>query len=197
MSADYTLLWAIVLMLVSLGFLVLETFIPSYGVLGFFAVVSAVGGIALAFYTGPAEGAIVLGASLVVFPLALYYGFKWWPNTPVGRRVLLPVPTAEQVLPNTPQLRQLKLLLGKVGRAKTMMLPSGPVEIEGRTVDCVSEGMPIEAGQIVKVIEVRGMRVVVRVLDDEAPPGPRPPASQQGDLPPLGSVDLDELDEGE
>ena len=44
--SDYTLLWAIVLLLVSLGFLVLETFIPSWGVLGFCAAVSAVGGVA-------------------------------------------------------------------------------------------------------------------------------------------------------
>src|SRR5437867_13422681 len=110
-------------MLVSLGFLVLETFIPSWGVLSFFAAVSAVGGIGLAFYSGPLEGAAVLGASLMVFPLALYFGFKWWPNTPVGRRVLLPVPTEQQVLPDTPQLRQLKQLLGKLGRAKTVMLP--------------------------------------------------------------------------
>ncbi len=192
--SDYTLLWAIVLVLVSLGFLVLETFIPSYGVLGFFSALSAVGGIALAFYAGPAEGAIVLCVSLVVFPMALYYGFKWWPHTPVGRRVLLRVPTEEEVLPDTPQLRQLKLLVGKVGRAKTVMLPSGPVEIDGRTVDCVSEGMPIEAGQIVKVIEVRGMRVVVRAVDDEALPGPSS-TGQPGELPRLGSVDLDELDE--
>ncbi len=193
--SDYTLLWAIVLVLVSLGFLVLETFIPSYGVLGFFSAVSAVGGIALAFAAGPAEGAIVLAVSLIVFPMALYYGFKWWPHTPVGRRVLLRVPTEEEVLPDTPQLRQLKLLVGKVGRAKTVMLPSGPVEIEGRTFDCVSEGMAIEAGQIVKVIEVRGMRVVVRAVDDESLPGQAP--GQSGELPPLGSVDLDELDERE
>jgi membrane-bound ClpP family serine protease len=187
---DYTLLWAIVLMLVSLGFLVLETFIPSYGVLGFFSAASAVGGIALAFSTGPTQGAIVLGAALVVFPLALYYGFKWWPNTPVGRRVLLRVPTEEEVLPDTPQLRQLRQLVGKVGRAKTVMLPSGPVVIEGRTYDCVSEGMAIEAGQAVKVIEVRGMRVVVRAVD-EGTPGQ---SSQPRELPPLDAVDLDELE---
>ena len=188
--ADYTLLWAIVLLLVSLGFLVLETFIPSYGVLGFFAAVSAVGGIALGFVAGPLEGTILLGASLVVFPMAVYLGLKWWPHTPVGRRVLLPIPAEEDVLPDTPQLRQLKQLVGKLGRAKTVMLPSGPVEIEGRTVDCVSEGMPIEAGQLVKVIEVRGMRVVVRAVEEERTSGNEPDPR----LRPLDSVDPDELD---
>jgi hypothetical protein len=194
--SDYTLLWAIVLLLVSLGFLVLETFIPSWGVLGFFAAVSALGGVGLAFYSGPLEGVIVLGASLVVFPLFLYFGVKWWPKTPVGKRVLLPVPSEEDVLPDTPQLRQLKLLLGKLGRAKTVMLPSGPVDFDGRTVDCVSEGMPVEAGQVVKVIEVRGMRVVVRAVDDENLD--KPQARDEGQdrpLRPLDSLNLDELDE--
>jgi membrane-bound serine protease (ClpP class) len=191
--SDYTLLWAIVLMFVALGFLVLETFIPSYGVLGFCSAASAVGGIALAFAAGPLEGSIVLGISLVVFPLALYQAFKWWPKTPVGKRVLLPVPTEEEVLPDTPQLRQLKLLVGKVGRAKTVMLPSGPVEIEGRTFDCVSEGMPIEAGQLVRVIDVRGMRVLVRAVEESSATGP----GQQAELPPLGAVDLDELEDKE
>jgi hypothetical protein len=71
------------------------------------------------------------------------------------------------------------------------------VEIDGRTVDCVSEGMPIEAGQIVKVIDVRGVRVVVRAVDDQSPPDPRPPTTSSSDLPPLSGLELDELDERE
>jgi membrane-bound serine protease (ClpP class) len=193
---DYTLLWAIVLMLVSLGFLVLETFVPSWGVLGFFAAASAIGGIALAFSSSPLHGFAVLGASLVIFPVVVYYGFKWWPNTPVGRRVLLPVPTEEQVLPDTPQLRQLKQLVGRLGRAKTVMLPSGPVDFDGQTVDCVSEGMPIETGQVVKVIEVRGSRVVVRAVDEDIPPPRKPADDENPKLRPLDSLGLDELEEG-
>ena len=49
------------------------------------------------------------------------------------------------------------------------MLPGGAITIAGRTVDAVSEGMPIEAGQAVRVIEVRANRVVVRPLEEETP----------------------------
>jgi hypothetical protein len=49
------------------------------------------------------------------------------------------------------------------------MLPAGAIILDGRTVDAVSEGMPIEAGQMVRVVEVRANRVVVRPLDDEIP----------------------------
>jgi membrane-bound ClpP family serine protease len=46
------------------------------------------------------------------------------------------------------------------------MLPSGAVTIDGRTINAVSEGVPIDAGQRVRVIDVHGNRVVVRPVDD-------------------------------
>jgi membrane-bound serine protease (ClpP class) len=42
------------------------------------------------------------------------------------------------------------------------------VTIDGRKVDAVSEGMPIEAGCRVRVLEVHGNRVVVRPVDEES-----------------------------
>jgi hypothetical protein len=46
-----------------------------------------------------------------------------------------------------------------------MMLPSGAVVVEGRTVNAISEGTAIDAGEAVKVVEVRGNRVVVRKIE--------------------------------
>ena len=42
---------------------------------------------------------------------------------------------------------------------------------DGRTIDAVSEGFPIAIGQKVRVIEVRGNRVVVRTIEDDTPGG--------------------------
>jgi membrane-bound ClpP family serine protease len=60
-------------------------------------------------------------------------------------------------------------MVGKTGIAKTLMLPSGAVLVEGFTVDALSEGIPIDPGQRVRVIEVRGNRVVVRPIGDDEP----------------------------
>ena len=68
-----------------------------------------------------------------------------------------------------PRRDHLKGLVGQVGHAKSKMLPSGMITIEGRTIDAMSEGMPIEPGEAVRVIEVRGTRVVVRPLSEESP----------------------------
>jgi membrane-bound serine protease (ClpP class) len=83
--------------------------------------------------------------------------------------IILETPQSEdEVLPDTPQHRQLKDLIGKRGVAKTKMLPSGAIVIEGRVYDAFSEGMAIEPGQPVRVTAIRTNRVAV-VLDD-APP---------------------------
>ena len=57
--------------------------------------------------------------------------------------------------------------MGRVGIAKSKMLPSGSISIDGRLIDAVSNGAAIAAGQAVVVIEVRGNRVVVREADAE------------------------------
>ena len=88
----------------------------------------------------------------------------------MGRRVLLDVPTSEEVLPEDPQKKVLKSMVGQVGVAKTKMLPSGVIVIQGRHIDAISDGTPIEPGESVRVLEVRANRVVVRPLKAETQP---------------------------
>ena len=52
-------------------------------------------------------------------------------------------------------------LLGRVGRSLTDLRPAGIVELEGRRLDVVTAGGYIERGVLVKVIEIKGNRVVV------------------------------------
>jgi len=60
-------------------------------------------------------------------------------------------------------------LLHQRGTAVTMLRPSGMATIKGKRVDVVSEGPVIEPGTPVEVIEVEGMRVVVRAIDPGSP----------------------------
>jgi membrane-bound serine protease (ClpP class) len=122
----------------------------------------------IAFYQrGPEVGLIFLGVAAFGGPTVVIAAFRWWPRTALGKRLLLDVPTSEDVMPDNPERRRLRELVGKLGVAKSMMLPSGAVFVGGVTVDALSEGLPIEAGQRVKVIEVRGTRVVVRPADPD------------------------------
>lgn len=170
------LAWAAILLSIGLMLAIIEVFVPSGGLLGFLAMMAILSAVFLAFRHGPWSGISVLGLAVFAVPAGLIMALQVWPKTPMGRRILLPVPTSDEVLPDSDKRRGLKRLVGHIGRAKSLMLPSGAVEIDDETVDALSEGMAIEAGQWVKVIEVRGTRVVVRPTDER----PAPPVHEVG-----------------
>lgn len=161
--------WAILLLILGMGLAVLEVFIPSGGILGFLSICSILGAIVVGFRQGPIAGVAVLTLAVFGLPLVVVLALKYWPETPMGRRIILMAPKSEEVLPDSTSQRKLRELVGQVGVAKSQMLPSGAVVIDGRIIDAVSEGVPIEPGQRVCVIEARGNRVVVRPVED-APP---------------------------
>jgi len=162
--------WAILLLVLGMGLAVLEVFVPSGGILAFLAASSVFAAIVLGFMDGrPWVGFTILASAVLGVPGVVMLALRWWPRTPLGRRMLLDVPTGKEVLPGVPRQRSLKKLVGRVGVAKSEMLPSGAITIDGRTVNALSEGMAIDAGQQVRVIEVHGNRVVVRPVDERAP----------------------------
>jgi membrane-bound ClpP family serine protease len=163
------LIWAGLLLFVGLALIMTEVFIPSGGVLGVLSFTAVVAAIAMAFLQGGAlPGLLFLLAALLAVPTILAVGFQWLPDTAIGKRLLAAVPSAEEVLPDDDERRALRELVGKIGRAESRMLPSGAVLIDGRTIDAVSDGMPIEPGQPVRVVDVHGTRVTVRQVTEEA-----------------------------
>jgi len=155
--------WAIVLLFVGLVFLVLEFFIPSGGALGVMCALSFFAAIIVGFMAGPATGAAILLAECVIVPSAVGAAVRWWPDTAIGKLMLIQRPrSADEVLPETVAYRGLKELIGRRGRAKGLMVPSGSVVIDGKLYDAVSEGLPIEANQAVIVVSISMQRLVVR-----------------------------------
>ncbi len=172
-------IWSGLLILVGLLLAVGEIFIPSVGLLGFLSIASMLSGIGLAFYThGLGVGLMFLALTAVAGPITLIAALRVWPKTPMGRRLLLDVPREDEVLPDTPLKRRLRGLVGKVGTANTLMLPSGVISIEGHSYDAVSEGPPIEPGTPIRVLDVHGNRVLVR----PATPDDEPKATAQTDV---------------
>lgn len=160
------LTWAVLLMVAGCALAILEVFLPSGGILAFLASTAVLASIGLAFYHhGPAVGLTFAGVAVVALPVVVALALKYWPKTAMGKRFLLGLPTEEEVLPVDRHAR-FKQLVGKVGVATSPMLPSGAVRIDEEIVDAVSQGMPIEKGEKIKVVEVRAYRVVVRPLEE-------------------------------
>ena len=157
------------LLVIGLALVIAEIFVPSGGVIGFLSFSSIVAAVVLAFYNkGLLAGFIFLVIACGAVPIALAAAFRLLPDTPMGKRLLPAIPTAEEVLPDNEERRRLRQLVGRLGKVKSKMLPSGAVQIDGQMIDAVSEGMPLEPGQTVRVLEVRGTMVVVRAVEVDA-----------------------------
>ncbi|MGW8257798.1 MAG: NfeD family protein [Thermoguttaceae bacterium] len=167
---DYWI-WAFLLLLLGMCLGVLEVFITSAGILSFLSAASIIAAVVLG-YMGPhgyVVGSVILGLAVVGMPVLVVLAFKYWPYTPMGKRMLLAGPESEDVLPENRGKEYLKSLLGRVAKTKSKLLPSGIIVIDGHNVDAVSEGIAIEVGQEVRIVQVRGRQAVVRPLEIDTP----------------------------
>jgi membrane-bound ClpP family serine protease len=162
-----SLVWPVTLLLVGIGLVCLEIFVPSAGLLGVLAAVAVVSSIVLAFMHSMTAGTLFLLGATIAVPVVVALAIKSWPHTPIGKMILIKRPEHEdEVLPDTEEYHRRDRLVGKRGVAKTELLPSGDVVIEGRVYDAVSNGVVISAGQAVLVIDVNTQRLVVRPLSE-------------------------------
>jgi len=161
-----SIIWIISLLVLAVALIVLELFVPSGGALGVLAALAIIAAVSLAYYHhGAMVGTIVLALNVIAVPLLVYQALRWWPNTPIGRRILIQPPEEdgpESALPDV--ALNLMDLVGRRGVAKSPLLPSGVVEIEGEQFDAVSRGKPIEVNQPVEVVDAGGNHLVVRGL---------------------------------
>lgn len=163
-------------LLLSLGFalVVAEVFFPSLGALSILAVLSLGGSVLFAFRETNEAGYTFLAIAIFGgFGTALL-AFKLLPRTAWGRKIIIAGPSfAQDPAATDPHTKD---LLGKSGRALSMLRPAGIAEIDGRRVDCVTVGEMIEAGADVKVTRIEGNRVVVARASrsPESSPNPTP-----------------------
>lgn len=158
------ILLPILLLLAGFGCLLLDFFLPTGGVLSFFAAIAIVAAIVLGFMEGATFGLILLVSTAVVLPALFAAAIKFWPHTPLGKLILIQRPTREDVLPEAIRDHRLESLVGRHGTSKCKMLPGGAVSVEGKTYDAVSDGTPIDNGEYVEVVAVRNNRLVVRLI---------------------------------
>lgn len=147
-------------------------------VLCFFVAVGVVG-----IYGSTLELAVASVAGVVGVPLATYGAVVTWKKVFGGE----PSPAAEASINEMPELVGLASLRGRVGRATSLLRPSGVVEFDGQRVDAMSEGPQIEAGEWVKCVDVKGGRVLVRRVESSDAGGSNP-APIPADSAPLPAV---------
>jgi len=149
---------AILLLVLGLGLIVAEIFFPSLGVLAVLATAAVVGAVAMAFRESTSAGVNFLIATALLVPAVILLGFKLFPRSPFGKRMVARGLSFESAASLDP--RDLGLL-GKDGTLESDCRPAGMARLDGRRVDVVTRGEWLEAGARVSVVEVQGNRVVV------------------------------------
>ena len=97
--------------------------------------------------TGPTTGFVFAAITVFAVPTLVAIAFKYWPKTRMGKAFLGELPREDEVVPEDPR----RALIGRVGVARSKMLPSGAVEIDGQMVDAMTQGQAIEPGAYVVV----------------------------------------------
>lgn len=166
MSEEGLLLLGLGLIAASLLLIVVEVFVPSGGLIAITAGIAALVGVISLFRYDPWWGLMGLIALMVIGPAALGFALKVWPNTPLGRKMLLGDTTEDQLEAQRQQERSerdaLQALVGAEGVAMTDLRPVGAVRIDGTRYDALAEVGVIAAGTNVRVTKVEFNQIKVR-----------------------------------
>jgi membrane-bound serine protease (ClpP class) len=177
--------WEIILFIIGVGLVAIEVFvIPGFGFVGIAGLLCMLASVILAlqpFYkpTTPADWAmfevnmISVGAvTLAVFIGAILIG-RYLHRAPyLGKLVLAappsstsPTTTSQSVLamPSKETVQEeVSGLVGRQGRAVSLLRPAGRAEFDGEPMDVVTQGEFIQPGEPIVISEVHGNRVVVK-----------------------------------
>lgn len=147
------------LVVAGLLFLVIEAFIPGFGVFGSLGILCLLGSLYL-YLGATTQAAALVGGLLVVLVLAVLWLVRRGPGSWLGQHLTLHLRStkARGYTGN----REWTDLIGKSGVAQTVLRPSGRALIDGQLVDVITDGEFYEPGTRIKVVAVTGGRTIVR-----------------------------------
>lgn len=181
--------YAILLLILALGLMIAEIFIPSGGMILVMALVSLVGSILCAWNAWWDESTrtyfwVYIGSLIFLIPTTIGTFLYIFPRTNYGKRILLEAPDKDEVTAYAEEARKLASLVGEIGETLTLLNPGGMVLVDNRRMHCESEGVLIEARTEVDIIGVKSNRLVVKVTQgrsrDPLAMDPSPEVPQSG-----------------
>jgi len=163
---DPNAVFAILLLIVGLAILTAEIFVPSGGLLGVITFFTLIVSIMFAYRAWGTSHPNVFGAFcvmlLMLVPTVIGFGFYMLPRTSFGKRVMLEAPELQDLTPYSEETGRIERLVGRFGSALTMLNPGGLVSVDGERLHATSDGLSIDPGVSVEIVDVRGTGVVVR-----------------------------------
>ena len=127
-------IWPIICVVIGLGFIIIEAFIPGFGIFGIFGVCSLIIAtfmLATSFWQGLLIITVLLSVAAIFFIIII----RSISRGRLGKTAIVLKESATDV--SAPVYKD---LIGKIGVATTTLRPAGKAEIEDNTYDVVSSG---------------------------------------------------------
>ena len=148
----------ILCLITGVGLLVVEVFVPGFGLPGISGIVLLVVGIGLTWNTyGAVAGLAVTLIALALAGISISMSVKSAATGKLSKSALILNEVTQTV-----EHEESEALTGKEGVTATVLNPVGIAEFDGVRLNVVSEGSYLEKGTKVKVQQVEGNKIIVR-----------------------------------
>ena len=139
-----------------------EVFVPG-GILGLFGCIALFTAMVAGYAAYPGWGNYISLAIITGGGIIFVLWIKFLPKSAIGRALTLRANGTDRPGQRGPDAT-MRELENQTGEAQTDLRPSGIARIAGRRVDVITEGSLIPKGEQVRVVEVKGSKVVVTVV---------------------------------
>ena len=158
---------ALVMMIIGFVLLVIEMYIPGFGLAGISGSILMVGGIVVMGPT-PLQALILVLISVVLLSIAFSLAMHSISKGRLSRSKLVLNEALNQK--SASEEEDLSYFVGKVGQTRTALRPAGIAEFDGVKLNVVSDGDFVNTQKFVLVERVEGNRIVVRECSAEGQP---------------------------
>ena len=154
----------LVCLVVGLGLIVLEAFMPGFGLPGIAGVILHVVAVVFTWINhGPVAALGMTVILLSIIAIAISISLRSAANGKLSRsRIVLNEKESNEAGYRSSE--DMQVFLGKEGVTTTVLRPTGMAEFDGVKLNVVSDGEFIQPGNKVQIARVEGSRIVVRAI---------------------------------
>lgn len=154
----------LVCLVVGLGLIVLEAFMPGFGLPGIAGVILHVVAVVFTWINhGPVAALGMTVILLSIIAIAISISLRSAANGKLSRsRIVLNETESNEAGYRSSE--DMQVFLGKEGVTTTVLRPTGMAEFDGVKLNVVSDGEFIQPGKKVQIARVEGSRIVVRTI---------------------------------
>lgn len=154
----------IVCFVIGIGLLILEAFMPGFGVAGFTGVILEVITLVMTWFEhGPIATLAMLLIVLLVLAIAISTSLRSITSGRLSKSSLVHSAT-ESNEEGYRSVEDLTVFMDREGVASSVLRPTGIADFDGVRLNVSSEGDYIPAGTRVRIVKVEGAKILVRAL---------------------------------